>query len=299
MSLGSSIRTRIAPTPSGFLHIGNLYSFLITWLIAKAEDGTVLLRIDDLDAARVKREFVADIFETLAFIGMEPDEGPSGVDDFFQHHSQKIRLDYYYRFLEKLKEDGHLYACSCSRKQISSQQNEGIYTGVCKHFALDFDSDDVAWRIALPENCTISFFDQYVSKIIERNLSTEMGDFVVQRKDKLPAYQIASVADDLLMGVNVVVRGQDLLSSTACQLYLAMLLEKEDFNQVKWYHHSLVSNDRNEKISKSAGDTSVRWMIQQGINRSDLLNKLAAMIGLPQKPYKELNEIVYEYQLFK
>jgi len=299
MSVSSSLRTRIAPTPSGFLHIGNLYSFLLTWLIAKAEDGTVLLRIDDLDAARVKREYVADIFETLAFIGMEPDEGPSGVDDFFQHHSQKIRLDYYNGFLKQLKEDGHLYCCSCSRKQISSHQNERIYTCVCRHFALDINADQVAWRISLPESCTISFFDHYVSKIIERDLNSEMGDFVVQRKDKLPAYQIASVADDLLMGVNVVVRGQDLLSSTACQLYLAKILKRENFNQVKWYHHSLVSNERNEKISKSAGDTSVRWMIQQGIDRCDLLHKLADMIGLPQKSYKELSEIVYEYQLFK
>jgi len=285
------LRTRIAPTPSGFLHLGNLYSFVLTWLIARANRGTVRLRIDDLDAARTRIACLEDIFRTLDFIGLVPDEGSSGVEDFLQHHSQMHRIENYLQALNGLKDAGHLYGCSCSRSRILAENPAGIYPGTCRNRPFDFKATEMAWRVALPPDCPIQIKDAISGQTHLIVLNEEMGDFVVMRKDGLPAYQVASLADDLFYGINMVVRGNDLLTSTAAQLHLSAILGTTAFNAIEWHHHPLIKNEQQQKLSKSAGDLSVRKMIENGLKKEDFLIRIAGWLGLPERPYQSLEDL--------
>jgi glutamyl/glutaminyl-tRNA synthetase len=285
------LRTRIAPTPSGFLHIGNLYSFVLTWLIARVNGGTVRLRIDDLDEVRTRQEYLENIFRVLDFIGLVPDEGPSGVEDFLGHHSQKLRVHNYMALINQLKDAGHLFACSCSRSRIMAENTEGIYPGTCRTRQIESATKEIAWRVALPPGCHIQFQDVITKNTNKVVLTEEMGDFAVMRKDELPAYQIASLADDLLYGINLVVRGNDLRTSTAAKLHLATLLSLSTFASMDWHHHSLLRNEQKQKISKSAGDLSVWNMMEKGMKKDDFLYRIAPWLGLPQRPYQSLDEM--------
>lgn len=142
-------KTRIAPTPSGYLHLGNVLSFLITATLAKRHGARLLLRIDDLDAARLRKEFVQDIFSTLEFIGIPWDEGPRNYQDYKESFNQSLRLGEYKAALDQLKNSGDLFACTCSRKTINNTNPSGSYPGICKTRDLSFDRKDVNWRILL------------------------------------------------------------------------------------------------------------------------------------------------------
>ncbi len=285
------LRTRIAPTPSGFLHIGNLYAFVLTWLIAKVNGGTVRLRIDDLDAARMRTAYLEDIFSTLDYIGLVPDEGPSGVDDFLRHHSQQLRVQNYLRVIEQLQNAGLLYGCTCSRSSIMAINPAGIYPGTCRNLQKGFEGSEIAWRMALPADAHIRFRDCLNGTPQQVDLNAEMGDFVVRRKDGVPAYQVASLADDLLYGINLVVRGSDLLTSTAAQLSLAKSACFKEFENVEWHHHDLVKNEHNEKLSKSAGDYPLRMMMDGGLKKGDLIGRIAALLRMDAARCKTLEDL--------
>lgn len=288
------VRTRIAPTPSGFLHIGNLYSFVLTWLMAKSRNGSVLLRIDDLDAARMRPAYLEDIFRTLEFIGLVPDEGPSGVEDFLKNFSQMHRVEDYLQFVTKLKETGQVYACSCPRSRVMAENPNGIYPGTCRSRNLDFGGSAVALRLALQAESQVQFCDVLTGEKSNILLTEKMGDFVVLRKDGIPAYQVASLVDDIYYGINMVVRGRDLLTSTAAQIYLSNIAGLNAFSTMQWHHHSLIKNEEGQKLSKSAGDMSVKMMIEKGLNREDTIRRIASLMKLPDKPFKTL----YDLQLF-
>lgn len=287
-----AVRTRIAPTPSGFLHIGNLYSFILTWLVAKSQEGTVLLRIDDLDADRMRPEYLEDIFRVLDFIGLIPDEGPTGPADFLKNYSQKNRVDYYESYLKQLANGGDVYGCGCSRKQILAQDPNGVYPGTCRQLNLGLNNPQHAWRLGLPTHAKVEFFDDFRKEPVTVDLAVEMGDFVVRKKDGVPAYQVASLADDLYYNINLVVRGEDLTVSTAAQLKLAELLNLEQFLGIKWLHHPLLPNKYGEKLSKSAGDTSIKWMIEQGASKSFILTRLGFLLFGSEKPVSSLVEMM-------
>lgn len=295
------MRTRIAPTPSGFLHIGNLYSFVLTWLMAKSRNGSVLLRIDDLDAARMRPAYLEDIFRTLEFIGLVPDEGPSGVEDFLKNFSQMHRVADYLQCINKLKETGQVYACSCSRSRIMAENSNGIYPGTCRSRNLDFGGGAFALRLALKAGTKVQFCDSITGEENNILLEQEMGDFVVLRKDGIPAYQVASLVDDIHYGINLVVRGKDLLSSTAAQLHLAKVMGADQFSAIEWHHHPLIKNEQEQKLSKSAGDMSVRKMIEKGGKRADFICRIASLMALPEKRLKTLHDlqIIFEESGFK
>ncbi len=287
------IRTRIAPTPSGYLHMGNLFSFVLTWLIAKKENGTVRLRIDDLDADRMRREFLEDIFETLDWIGLQPDEGPSGLEDFLKNYAQQKRLPLYQSLIEKLVNTGKVYACTCSRKQILAINPEGIYPGTCLKKNMTIDHENAALRIHIKEEeswISIPGFEPN-SPTIKVNLQKDMGDFVIRKKDGLPAYQITSLADDLRDGINVIVRGEDLLTSTAAQIFMAKTLGENPFSAVRFLHHPLIKNENSGKLSKSAGHTSLQYMRKEGFTSINALAILAKWMGLPSNNYQSLAEL--------
>lgn len=242
---------RIAPTPSGYLHMGNAFNFLLTWLLVKRQSGRLILRIDDLDAPRIKPEYVEDVFRVLEWIGLDWDAGPSGPDEL-KHFSQHTRLPLYETFLKQLWQQQAVFVCTCSRSQLKETIQ---YPGNClgKHLI----ETAGAWRLITADEYIV-IQDWLENKPLSVSLFDEMRYPVVRKRDGSPAYQIASLADDVHMGVNVIVRGLDLLPSTAIQLYMARILGQDEFEQVRFYHHDLIKTPAGEKLSKSAGATSIR-----------------------------------------
>lgn len=277
-----TFRTRIAPTPSGFLHPGNGISFIITWAIARAQGGKIVLRIDDLDADRMRPEYVEDIFRTLDWLGLDYDEGPTSVEDFTKNYSQHNRLDLYFEALERLKNEGFatVYACNCSRKQIRENSENSIYPNTCRSKNNDFDEKNTAWRIVVPENTLITF-QEFQKEALYIRLDETMGDFIVRQKNGLPAYQIASSVDDEYFDINFIVRGQDLLNSTAAQEFLGNLLKKD--LPKTYFHHPLLTNRDGVKLSKSQGAGSLKDWREQGRSPLALYEKAEEWLGFEIK----------------
>lgn len=279
MGSEANLRTRIAPTPSGYLHLGNAFSFILTWLIARKENGSVLLRIDDLDAQRKRSEFVEDIFETLDWLGLDYDEGPVGPDEFERVYSQRCRLDLYREALDRLGGDESLFACGCTRGTVRSA-SDGLHPSSCRARGLSREAENVAWRVATPVGAPVEWADaDRASRSVD--LHNSMRDFVVRRKDGLPAYQLASLVDDSHFGVNYIVRGEDLLDSTAAQFHLAKLLGEARFSDTSFVHHSILYADDGTKLSKSAGASSIRAMRGRDPTPEKLYQRLSPLLGLP------------------
>jgi glutamyl/glutaminyl-tRNA synthetase len=242
-----NFRTRIAPTPSGFLHSGNIYSFQLTAQLAAETGAEILLRIDDLDAARKRPEYVANIFETLHKLNIRWQLGPQTPDDFENNWSQHLRLPLYHQTLDQLRQhSGLVYVCTCSRRELDAANG----TCNCKNKHLPFDTPDAAWRMAVEPGTVICFNDLQRGKV-EIDLAQTTGDFVVRRRDGIPAYQIASLADDVHFGITHIVRGEDLLPSTAAQLFLAEKLCYSSFLECSFLHHALLTDANGQKLSKS------------------------------------------------
>jgi len=279
-----SVRTRLAPTPSGYLHPGNGVSFVVTWALARAVGGSVLLRIDDLDRARFRIEFVEDIFRTLDWLGLDWDEGPQSPDDFVTQYSQTQRREIYEKALGQLAALGLVYACDCSRKQIRIQTADGHYPGFCRSRQINLAAPSAAWRAKLPADCITRINAWRGGKSISVDLNTAMGDFVLRQKDGIPAYQIASLCDDIHWNINFIVRGEDLVDSTAAQLWLATQLSATSFQKVTFFHHPLITGQRGEKLSKSAGATALANWRATGLSPKSLFVQAAEWLGLSVKP---------------
>lgn len=242
-----NFRTRIAPTPSGFLHSGNIFSFQLTAKLAAETGAEILLRIDDLDAARKRPEYVEHIFETLHNLGIRWQLGPQTPAEFETNWSQHLRLPLYNATLQQLlQQQGLVYACTCSRRELSASNG----TCNCKNNNLPFDTPDAAWRVAVEPGTVIRFTDLQRGNV-EIDLAEAAGDFTVRRRDGIPAYQIASLTDDVHFGITHIVRGEDLLPSTAAQLFLAEKLGLNSFLHSKFLHHALITDESGQKLSKS------------------------------------------------
>lgn len=224
---------RFAPTPSGFLHFGSLVAALASWLDARGVGGRWLLRMEDIDPPREAPGAQAAILKTLESYGLEWDG-----EVVYQHD----RHDAYAEVIERLFRQGLAYACTCSRKQLEGYN--GIYPGLCRN--LCHARDDAAIRIRVPE-LTYRFTDR-VQGDFEQHLGRDVGDFVIQRRDGLYAYQLAVVLDDAWQGVTDVVRGADLLDNTPRQLYLQELL---GLAQPRYLHVPLITQPDGHKLGKS------------------------------------------------
>lgn len=257
-------RTRLAPTPSGYLHAGNAINFLITARLAQATGARVLLRIDDLDAERVRPEYLEDIFRSLEWLGIAWDEGPSGPEDFRQNWSQQLRLARYHELTDALRRQGVLYACDCSRSKLRTEAIEGRYPGTCRTRGSDLDGPDRAWRLDLGAELTVQV-PSCSGASTEVDLARSMGDPILRQRNGRPAYQLASLADDIDFATTFIVRGADLLASSACQLHCAELLGLKTLQQVCFVHHELLHDDAGNKLSKSAGASSLKAMREGGL----------------------------------
>jgi len=275
-------QTRIAPTPSGYLHLGNAYSFLLTKALAKKHGAKILLRIDDLDRDRYRPEYVEDIFATLDFLEIKIDQGPKNSKEMESTWSQVHRLPIYTEDLAQLEQSKLTFSCSCTRSQILQIDPRGIYLGQCLDRRMPLTKNESSWRI---NTLDADFLDYIAYPATPKSalIPEEASCYVVRKKDLFPAYQLTSLLDDLHFGVDLIVRGQDLFPSTLGQLDLARILGKEGFAKTTFYHHALLKGPDQSKLSKSAGAYSIRQLRQDGKTLADLFQLLGQSLGLNQE----------------
>ncbi len=280
--------TRFAPTPSGFLHVGNVFSFLITWLIARKNNGQILLRIDDLDQERVRKEYVDNIFRTLEWLGLDWDLGPFSVEQFEKEFSQKKRMDLYETALQKLQNGGAVFGCDCSRKLVKKLIEEHNYEGICQFKSLPLHDEDISWRLKTEGMARVKM-KQFKNGTSLEQLPYSQSHFVVRRRDGIPAYHLASVVDDVHFGVNLIVRGDDLRESSIAQLYLAEKLGLNSFSKTEFFHHPLIM-DQGKKLSKSQQAPAV---IAE--DKQKLLVKLGSWLGLNAEQSESLDGMLKHF----
>jgi glutamyl-tRNA synthetase len=266
-------RFRLAPTPSGFLHHGNLLNFLLTEKRCREGGGRLRLRIDDLDAARVRPQYLQHLFEVLPEAGIAWEDGPQTAAEQETIYRQALRLPQYEAMLQTLAASGKLFACRCSRAQLAQESVKGSYSGACLHLNLPLDTPDVAWRVDTRTAAPVTLHERG-SGMLEADIHAINPFFVVKRRDGLPAYQVASLGDDLEYGITQIVRGKDLLQSSFSQLFLARLLGERSFEAILFEHHNLLQRPDGEKLSKTAGDRL------QSYDPSALLAEVAALQDL-------------------
>ncbi|MFN8170461.1 MAG: glutamate--tRNA ligase family protein [Candidatus Nanopelagicales bacterium] len=265
--------TRFAPTPSGFLHRGNAVNALLVSWLATAARGTVALRIDDMDAPRLRAAYVDDVFAVLAWLDIDWQVGPRDRTDLETQWSSRLRLGRYRTALEHAVSAGlPVYACTCSRSQQRGPATGGC-AGGCRARGVRHEPGSTALRVALPVDTVVTVGDRSVRP------ADRLGDFVIWRRDDLPAYQLTSVVDDHDLAVTDVVRGIDLLDSTAAQLFLAPFLGAGTFATARFWHHGLVVEADGTKLSKSqqsGGDPLPRTEDERRT-----IHRLAATVGAP------------------
>lgn len=271
-------KTRIAPTPSGYLHVGNVLSFAITAALAVETSAKILLRIDDLDRDRVEPAYVQDIFDTLNFLEIPWQEGPANYDEYQKEYSQIHRLPLYENAMKQLWQTRQVFVCTCSRSQVLSQSANGIYPGTCRDKQLPPDTKDSCWRLHTDEKVVLKMNTLY--GVVNMPFPKDMTDFVVRKKDGHPAYQLASVIDDAHFGIDLIVRGHDLVHSTLAQLYLASVLNNSSFCESTFYHHPLVSGADGVKLSKSAGATSIQYLRNEYKTRKAVWNVIGKLLNV-------------------
>jgi glutamyl-tRNA synthetase len=279
------IRSRIAPTPSGLLHLGNAVNFILTWLMVRKAGGTLRLRIDDADCLRTRPEYLEDIFRQLDWLEITWDEGPTGPDDFRCRFSQQLRMERYREFLAELDRLGHLYPCGCSRSKIRAHAVDGVYPGFCRK-RTGAVAPGEAQRVRVPEGSVFRVEGQEVP------LCKAMGDFVLWRKEDLPAYQLVSLVDDLDDRINCIVRGQDLLVSTAAQLFLAGLHGDNSFAETTFFHHPLVLGEDGKKLSKSDGALSLAVLRAGGSSPAVVYQGVARQVGIEPDGIDSLDDLL-------
>lgn len=287
--------SRLAPTPSGFLHLGNAVNFTLTWLLTRRAGGTLHLRIDDLDRARFRPAYLANIFQTLNWLGLDYDSGPTGPDDFEQHYSQRHFLADYEATLQTARaaRPQLFYACRCSRTELArATTGSSTYPGTCRTQLVPLNAPNTAWRVHVPAGLVVPVPDQWQGPLTVP-LAETLGDFVVRKKDGAAAYQVASVVDDVRLGVTLVVRGLDLLPSTAAQLWLASQLPgTEPFQQTRFLHHGLLLDEAGQKLSKSTQTGQQRGILAEAGRPQVVYAVVARLLQLPSAAAKSLGSLL-------
>lgn len=283
-------RGRFAPSPSGRMHLGNAWTALLAWLDIRKQQGTMVLRIEDLDPGRSRPEFAAGLIEDLHWLGLDWDEGPD-VGGPFSPYRQSERSNYYLAAFEKLFLQGLVYPCYCSRAELRSAASaphagdlENPYPGRCLGLdpktAARFRAGGRKPAFRLRVHDTAIRFTDSVCGSQHQVLSEVCGDFAIRRSDGVFAYQFAVVVDDLAMEIDRIVRGGDLLSSTPRQIYLCNLLGQ----RVPDYSHvPLLYGEDGHRLSKRNGDLAIASLRETGISPEMIVGRLAAWAGLIEK----------------
>lgn len=257
-------RGRLAPSPTGFLHLGHARTFWIAQERAKSHGGTLILRNDDLDTSRCRPHFAAAMLQDMRWFGLRWSEGP---------YAQSARLPHYAAAFERLRASGLLYPCTCSRREVQRAlaaphpgEDGPLYPGTCRNSKIQIPRAGVNWRFRVPDGETIAFTDENFGP--QRAVAgVDFGDFLVWRKDDLPSYQLACVADDAAMRITEVVRGADLIASTFRQLLLCRALAAVP---PAFFHCPLVTDARGIRLAKRDDALSLRTLRAQGRTAEEL-----------------------------
>jgi glutamyl-tRNA synthetase len=262
-------RGRLAPSPTGYLHLGHARTFWTAQRRARLHGGELILRNDDLDSTRYKMEFVDAMLEDLRWFGFEWSEGPD-CGGPFAPYNQSERMSFYRAALEQLRAGGNIYPCTCSRKDIQqavtaphAADDEVVYPGTCReNRKSEIVNRKFSWRFRVPDGEAVSFCDENLGEQ-KFTAGKDFGDFVVWRHDDVPAYQLSCAVDDAAMRITEVVRGADLLVSTARQILLhrALGLTPPDF-----FHCELMLDEAGRRLAKRHDALSLRTLRGQGIS---------------------------------
>ena len=276
-----SYRGRLAPSPTGYLHLGHSRTFWRAQQRAQERAGTLILRNEDLDPDRCKPEFVAAMFEDLRWFGFQWQEGPD-CGGAFGPYTQSERRGFYLAAFEKLRRGGFVYPCTCSRKDVQRAlqaphqgDEEPVYPGTCRTSSelgvatpnselrtRNAKPKKVNWRFRVPDGERIDFEDAGQGSQ-SFTAGKDFGDFIVWRHDDMPSYQLAVVVDDAAMQITEVVRGADLLISTARQILIYRAL---GWNPPAFYHCPLMNDERGVRLAKRHDALSLRALRQQGLS---------------------------------
>ena len=288
----SSYRGRLAPSPTGYLHVGHARTFWSAWQRARSVGGTLVMRMEDLDAERSRADYAEAALEDLRWLGIRWQEGPDRGGPFGPYQQSK-RKDSYLSVWRKLLRYGHLFPCRCSRKDQEAaltaphesskpdvMDDEPVYPGTCRHLQGHTpqlpgpntmepeEPGAVNWRFRVRDGEAVEFVDENLGP--QRFVAgRDFGDFVVWRKDGWPSYQLACVADDAAMGITEVVRGADLLKSTARQILLYRALGMEP---PAWFHCRLVVDHNGRRLAKRYDALSLRTLRQRGLTPMNILS---------------------------
>ena len=276
----SSCVGRFAPTPSGRMHLGNVFSALMAWASVRSQNGSLILRIEDLDIRAHNPQYTSLLLDDLQWLGLTWDKGP---------YYQSRRTELYQEALLDLRQQGLLYPCFCSRADLHAAQaphaSDGtyVYAGTCRNLSQserkELSSHKIpATRIRVP-NKTYAFEDRVYGPT-SQNLAESCGDFIVQRADGVFAYQLAVVVDDADMDITEVVRGSDLLSSTPRQLYLQDML---GLSHPTYAHLPLLVAPDGRRLSKRNHDLDLGVLRSQGKTPEEILGFLAYCVGLAEE----------------
>jgi glutamyl-tRNA synthetase len=265
---------RFAPTPSGRMHLGNVFAAMVAWLSVRSRGGALVLRMEDLDTQRTSDEYAETLRQDLKWLGLDWD---------LETAPQSKRSDVYDHYFEMLREKGLLYPCYCTRSQLHSVNaphlSDGtyVYPGTCRNLTAEeraaFDRSP-SWRLEVPDR--VWQFTDLCQGAYQQNLSTDCGDFVVRRADNVYVYQLAVTVDDGEAGVTEVVRGMDLLSSAPRQMYLQELL---GFPHPTYGHVPMLMSPDGRRLSKRDKDLDL-GVLRQNMRPETLLGILASSAGI-------------------
>ena len=283
-----SYRGRLAPSPTGYLHLGHARTFWVAHQRARACAGELVFRNEDLDPQRSRPEFVLAMFDDLRWLGLDWDEGPhlSAARGAFGPYSQSERRSFYLEAWRRLRHDGFIYPCTCSRKDLEhapsaphDDDDEIRYPGTCRGKLREAHNwqtpAGVSWRFRVPEQRVISFADRFQGTQCF-TAGEDFSDFLVWRRDDIPAYQLAVVVDDEAMRITEVVRGADLLRSTARQM---LLIEALDFAIPAYFHCPLLRDQQDRRLAKRHDALSLRHMRENGVQASALRDRFSREIA--------------------
>jgi glutamyl/glutaminyl-tRNA synthetase len=266
----SAYRGRLAPSPTGLLHLGHARTFGTAALRAQQHQGILVLRNEDLDPQRSRLEFVHAMLEDLRWVGFDWSEGPD-CGGLFGPYSQSARRAHYVSAWQRLRDSGFIYPCVCSRRELAlvptapnEVDDEPLYPGTCRaklDASAQFDKPaGVNWRMRVPDGVSVEFDDLHLGP--QRFIAgRDFGDFLIWRRDDVPAYQLAVVVDDAQMGITEVVRGADLLKSTARQILLYRALH---WTVPAFFHCDLVLDQLGQRLAKRNDALSIRHLRQLG-----------------------------------
>lgn len=300
------VRVRIAPSPSGNLHVGTARTALFNYLFAKKSKGDFILRIEDTDLERSDEKYIKNIFDSLKAIGLNWDEGPD-IGGNYGPYSQSAKFDIYQKYAQKLKNAGYAYDCYCTQEELEAEKEASIankhahkYSGRCKNLTQEQieqyqkEGRKPTLRFAVPQDRTIAFDD--IAKGHLEFDSNLIGDFVIMKSNGIPTYNFAVVVDDIDMEMTHILRGEDHISNTAKQI---LIYEALGAQVPQFAHLGMILAPDRSKLSKRHGATAVSEFIEQGYLPEAFVNFIALLGWSPSDgvEIKSLQEIINDFDI--